>query len=154
MYKCLTDGFPFEGPPVLLPKKFDAVKNEFVYDNVVFCSPSCLKGYVYRDISMHADRIHLISMYMHRELGLDARNINICPDPQFIKDYMFDKTNGLDIETFRATNDNCIYATKDTYTDPNIDMSKQLQAVKKVDGCLDKDLYNIIDDSMIIDDEK
>ena len=149
----MTDGFPFDGEPVLLPKKFDAVKNEFVYDNVVFCSPSCLKGYVHRDISMHADRISLVSMYIHRELGIDARLVTICPDPQFIQDYMYDKTNGMSIETFRANNPDFVYGTKDHHIDPNIDTSKQPNKVQKVDGCLDKELYTIIDDNQMLCDE-
>jgi hypothetical protein len=141
-YRCMSDGFEFSGSPVLLPKRYDSVKNEFIYDNVVFCSPSCLKGWVYRDINIHGDNIQLISLYIHKVLGIDASTVDICPDPQFIDAYMFDKTKGMSIDTFRSHNEKYIYAMKDKHINPSLNESKEICKVDKSDGFLDKDLYN------------
>jgi hypothetical protein len=138
----MMDGFTFSDAPVLLPSSYDATTDTFKYENMTFCSPACVKGWVFKDVSIHSDKINLVSLYFHKVLGITGV-VGICPDPQFIQDYMLtDKEKGISIEEFRKDNEQYIYATKTKHINPSsINTDRQLQQVDKNAGCLNDDTY-------------
>ena len=100
--RCTMDGFPFHWKPVLLPKDYDCNSGTFTYENVSFCSPECAKGYLFKDVHTHTDRIHLFSLYCRNILGLKTA-VGVCADVASIKDYMVDPESGISIEQFRES---------------------------------------------------
>ena len=114
--RCAHDGFSFPGPAIFLPKSHDIVMNIFTYENLVFCSPSCAKGYLFHDARTTTSKIQMFSMYCRNVLGIQD-NVEICPDICFIKDYMIDQRMGITIEEFRATNTGNLRLKKSLYVD-------------------------------------
>lgn len=93
--RCMLDGFPFEGEPYLVPKSYDKRTQKFEFENVVFCSNECAKGYLVRRFNIHPEQLSLFRMYV-------GHSVNVCPDPTFIVDYMYQPDNGMSIEEFRS----------------------------------------------------
>ena len=132
--RCTMDGFTFSGEPTLLPTSFNRDQETFVYENSVFCSPSCAKGWLFRDVHINTDRIQLFTIYCRKVLGL-CEPIHICPNPQFIREYMLDPEKGITIDTFRAANTTCLLATGFKHVSPSVDKTVYLEEIKTdVDG--------------------
>jgi hypothetical protein len=132
-HHCFNDGFPFLHAPTLLPTKYDEIKKSFLYDNIVFCSPSCVKGWLFRDVHNNSERIQLFTLYCEKVLKISCGELDICPDHRFIQQYMVDPEGGIDIETFRAKNPDYTLATASTSINPAIDKRTSLQSVPKED---------------------
>jgi hypothetical protein len=121
--RCKMDGFEFDGEPTLVPVHRDRNTNRFTYENVVFCSPSCAKGWIYRDVHVHTDRINLFTLYCLQELGV-TENVRVCPDTRFLQVYMKDPGTGLTIEQFRSANGTLPTGFK--HIDPMVDQTVHL----------------------------
>jgi hypothetical protein len=130
-YHCFNDGFPFSHGPTLLPTQYDPIKKTFLFDNIVFCSPSCVKGWLYRDVHTHSERIQLFSLYCETGLGISCVDVDICPDHRFIKEYMMEPDNGITIETFRAKNVTHLLVNASSTINPVIDKREILQSIPK-----------------------
>ena len=140
--RCMMDGFAFSGEPTLVPISYDRQKGTFVYENNVFCSPSCGKGWLFRDVHTNTDRIQLFTLYCTKVLGIHG-HVNICPDTRFIREYMLEPEGGISIETFRAANDTCILATGFKHVSPSVDKTIYLEEIKSnVDG-IDDNVYTV-----------
>ena len=98
-YHCLMDGFPFDHAPICIPVAYDSMRQKFTFEKKTFCSPSCAKGYLYRDISTSSDRLHLFALYCKKMLHMDV--VTTCPDPSCITSYNIDGV-GMSISDFRA----------------------------------------------------
>ena len=132
------DGHTFTGEPTLLPVSYDAVKSTFTYDNIVFCSPSCAKGWIFRDIQTNTDRMGIFTHYCREVLGI-KRHVDICPDPRFIREFMATPhEDSLTIEQFRQQGH--LFGTGHAHTSPHIDQSTYLTKVTadtdEIDGAL------------------
>jgi hypothetical protein len=132
-HRCFNDGFPFSHAPTLLPTKYDQIKKTFVYDNIVFCSPSCVKGWLFRDVHTNSERIQLFSLYCEKVLGLSCLKVDICPDHRFIQEYMVEPEGGITIETFRAVNPTHLLVTGTHTINPTIDKRDSLHLIPKED---------------------
>ena len=138
--RCMMDGHTFLGEPTLLPRSYDAVTSTFTYDNIVFCSPSCAKGWIFRDIQSNTDRISIFTHYCREILGI-TRHVDICPDPRFLREYMATpQVDSLTIDQFRQPSDGHLFGTRHTHTSPHIDQSTRLTKVTadtdEIDGVL------------------
>jgi hypothetical protein len=130
--RCAQDGAPFSGDPVLIPIDRDPVTHAFQFANLAFCSVSCAKGYIFRDAHSRTDRLHLFHLYVTEVLGLPKDNVQVSPDPMFLKDYMVDPSKGLTIEEFRASSSSSssVIGTRRSGVDPVLDESIQYSFVK------------------------
>ena len=138
--KCIMDGFTFTGEPTLVPTGYDRETDRFVYENNVFCSPSCAKGWIFRDVHNNTDRIQLFTLYCKKVLCIQEQ-IHICPDPRFIREYMYEPEKGISIETFRDTTH--ILATGFKHVNPSVDQTIYLEEIKTdVDG-IDENEYTV-----------
>jgi hypothetical protein len=132
--RCIMDGFAFTGEPILVPVKYDRECETFIYENNVFCSPECAKGWLFRDVHNNTDRLHLFTLYCRKVLGLHD-HIQICPDPRFIREYMVDPEKGITIDTFRMRHSTHVLATGSEHVSPSIDKSVYLEEIKsEIDG--------------------
>jgi hypothetical protein len=136
------DGFAFAGEPTLVPTHYDSVQGTFLYENIVFCSPSCAKGWLFRDIHQNSDRLQMFTLYCKKVLGLHG-HINICPDPRFIREYMFDPVKGISIDTFRTTHKTHVLATGSKSISPAIDQTVYLEEIKSDDVGIDENTYTV-----------
>jgi len=134
------DGFAFTGEPTLVPISYDGDRDAFVYENTIFCSPSCAKGWLFRDVHNNTDRMHLFALYCKKVLGIHEL-INICPDPRFICDYMMDPSKGITLETFREQVGVHVLATGFKHMSPSIDQTLYLEEVKAEADGMDESEY-------------
>jgi hypothetical protein len=140
--KCIMDGFSFAGEPTLVPTSYDRDTDQFVYENNVFCSPSCAKGWLFRDVHNNTDRIQLFTLYCKKVLGIHGQ-INICPDPRFIREYMYDPEKGISIETFRERREKHILATGFKHVNPSVDQTIYLEEIKADADGIDENTYTV-----------
>jgi hypothetical protein len=140
--KCATDGYEFTNQPFLAPVSYDQSSDVFTFENIHFCSPSCVKGWLFRDIHRNSARIQLFTLYCKRKLGID-KVVDICPDPRFINEYMIDKSKGLTIREFRSKNDQYALSVAYPHVNPSIDQSVYLQAVPTDHDELDETAYTV-----------
>ena len=140
--KCIMDGFAFTGEPTLVPTSYDRATDRFVYENNVFCSPSCAKGWLFRDVHNNTDRIQLFTLYCKKVLCIHEQ-INICPDPRFIREYMYDPEKGISIDTFRERRDNHILATVFKHVNPSVDQTIYLEEIKADADGIDENTYTV-----------
>lgn len=129
--RCAQDGYTFDGPPTLLPSQRDSKTLVFTFMNLHFCSPSCAKGYLFRDAHCTMDKIHLFHQYAREILGLE--DVRVSPDPMFLQDYMVTPGTGKSIEEFRsAPTVEGVCGTRQPGVDPIIDDSIQYTHVKLI----------------------
>jgi hypothetical protein len=130
--RCAQDGAAFDGEPVLLSMDRDPVTHAFTFANLCFCSVACAKGYLFRDAHSRTDRIHLFHIYATEVLGLTKEQVQVSPDPMFLKDFMLDPSKGLTVEEFRASSvsSETVVGTPSTNVDPDLDQSIQYSFVK------------------------
>jgi hypothetical protein len=130
--RCAQDGAPFDGEPVLLPVDRNPVTHAFTFANLCFCSVACAKGYLFRDAHSRTDRLHLFHIYVVEVLGLTKDQVQVSPDPMFIKDFMLDPSKGLTLEEFRASSSSSetVVGTRSSGVDPDLDQSIQYSFVK------------------------
>ena len=140
MRRCATDGYPFDGPPVLLPTSYDQRLDKFTFENLCFCSPSCAKGWLFRDAGLHPNRMQLFSLYCHRVLNMEGE-VDICPDPRFLRDYMFDPSDGMTVAQFRSQNPDSTWAVAGEHIDPCVCKNERVVEAPKSDVKLDSDMY-------------
>jgi hypothetical protein len=135
--KCIMDGFCFDWEPTLVPIEYDREQQKFIYENNVFCSPACAKGWLFRDVHNNTDRLQLFSLYCKKVLNV-CGHITMCPDPRFIREYMFDPEKGITIATFRAQHQSHILATGFKHVCPSVDQTVYLEEVKDDVGEMDE----------------
>jgi hypothetical protein len=138
--RCMTDGFAFTGEPTLVPITYDLERETFLYENNVFCSPECAKGWLFRDVHNNTDRLHLFTLYCKKVLGLHD-TIHICPDPRFIRDYMVEPEKGITIDTFRTRRSTHVLATGSKHVSPSVDSTVYLEEIKKDADAMDESVY-------------
>ena len=102
MKRCLMDGFEFHGEPIRMPKHYDVVRGTFTFENAVFCSLRCAKGWLFKSPFRNNDRINTFTLYHTTVLG-HTGPVAICPDVATLRAYMYDDTDGLSIEQFRQS---------------------------------------------------
>lgn len=122
------DGFVFTGEPTLVPMSYDCESGTFTFENIVFCSPACAKGWLFRDIHNNTDRLHMFTLYCKNILHLQGPT-QMCPDPRFIHEYMADPEHGITIDTFRNTTTH-VLATGFRHVSPSIDKTVHLEKVE------------------------
>ena len=130
------NGHVFTGEPTLVPNCYQ--DHKFQYENLYFCSPSCAKGWIFRDMRTHPDRIHLFALYCRQVLRL-TEPVPLCPDPRFIDVYMCNPAGGLTIEQYRA--DSGRSRTGHRHLSPLIDETLCIQPVVPGSERLDVGLY-------------
>lgn len=140
------DGFNFTGAPFLVPVKYDQQTDVYTFENLAFCSPSCAKGWLFRDIHVNSARIQLYTLYCTSRLRLPD-TVDICPDPRFIDEYMIDRTKGLTIQEFRSQNSDYVLSVSRDHINPSIDQSVYMQVVPTENNELDETRYTVdVDD--------
>ena len=138
--KCMMDGFPFSGEPTLVPVSYDRDRDTFLYENIVFCSPECGKGWLFRDVHNNTDRLQLFTLYCKKVLGLHA-HVSICPDPRFINEYMLDPAKGITLETFRTSQSPLCTGFK--HINPSVDPTVYLEEIKTDTDGIDENTYMV-----------
>ena len=139
--RCALDGFEFDGQPSLVPVAYDQQIEQFKFANLVFCSPACAKGWLFRDPHTNVDQINLFSLYCKTQLGLGT-SVDTCPDPRFISAYMHDDSGGMTIDEFRSRTTDFSYVVSTETTHPNIiDTSVSIHKVPKIDVDMDTSEY-------------
>jgi hypothetical protein len=130
--RCAQDGAAFDGEPVLLPVDRDPVTRVFTFANLCFCSVACAKGYLFRDAHSRTDHIHLFHIYVAEVLGLTKEQVQVSPDPMFLRDFMLDPSKGLTLEQFRGSSSSSgtVVGTRLPGVDPTLDESIQYSFVK------------------------
>ena len=134
------DGHTFVGEPTLVPIKYCPDRKEFQYENLVFCSPSCAKGWIFQDVRRKTDQIHVFSQYCHQVLGL-SEPVDICTDPRFLRSYMLDSSQGLTIEQFRSQHPTTLRVTSYQHVHPWVDESIKAEEITRGGDQLDISLY-------------
>lgn len=134
------DGFSFVGEPTLVPVSYDSDLDSFVFENNVFCSPSCAKGWLFRDVHNNTDRLHMFALYCKKILGIQGA-VHICPDPRFIREYMIDPSKGITIEAFRDRVGTHVLATGFKHVSPSVDQTLYLEEIKAESDGIDESEY-------------
>lgn len=145
MHRCYMDGFPFETTPILLPLTYDSCTGTFTFDNIVFCSFSCAKGYLFRDMTKHADLIILLTMYARTSFNI-TDPIRICPDRRLIREYLYqDVPMCMNITDFRAATPTYIITNqcKSNHTVPCIENTIDHLKVYVTDIVLPSTIMNV-----------
>lgn len=138
--RCRMDGHTFTGGAILVPTKYSVDRKEFQYENLVFCSPSCAKGWIFQDVRRNTDQLHLFSLYCRQVLGL-SDPVEICTDPRFLQSYMSDPSQGLTIEQFRSRHPTRLLVTAYQHIHPWVDQSIKAEEITRGSGQLDVSLY-------------
>ena len=138
--RCAMDGYEFTGPACLAPVKYDQHTDQFTFENLSFCSLSCAKGWLFRDIHNNSARINLFTLYCTNKLHLKTI-VDICPDPRFINEYMIDRAKGLTIQEFRNQNSKYVLSAAYAHINPAIDQSVYMQVTPTENTELDETEY-------------
>lgn len=97
MKRCLNDGHSFEGQSFSYPVDVDPATNKFTLAPVHFCSLSCAKFYIRRDINLNPHLLNWFDLYARTQFGVD--HVDTAPDPRVLDCYAtFD---GISISEYR-----------------------------------------------------
>lgn len=95
---CFNDGHPFTGFIFQFPVSENLITKKWIFDKRIFCSASCMKCYLRRDISISQTLIANAELYLCRDLKLF--DTPTAPDPCLIA--VFNITGqGFTIEEYR-----------------------------------------------------